>query len=179
VLRRLVPAVVALVVAWVAACLVFFTWSPWETGAPAHADAVIVLSGGRERLPPAMALVRRGVAPVLAISSVSRTKPWAIARRLCASGRYAHARVLCFEARPYSTEGEAKTVERLVREHRWSHIVVVTSRFHVTRAHMLFRRCYDGGLSMVGVPTAWWRLPVEWVSETGKMLVQLTAQRAC
>jgi uncharacterized SAM-binding protein YcdF (DUF218 family) len=179
VLRRLVPAVVVLVLAWVAACLVLLTWSPWETGAPAHADAVIVLSGGRERLPPAMALVRRGVAPVLAISSVSRTKPWAIARRLCNAGRYAHARVLCFDAQPYSTRGEAKTVERLAREHQWSRIVVVTSGFHVTRAHMLFRRCYDGGLWMVGVPFTWWKLPAQWVSETGKMAVQLTAQRSC
>jgi uncharacterized SAM-binding protein YcdF (DUF218 family) len=179
VLRRLALAVVVIVLAWVAACLVFFTSSPWETGAPAHADAVIVLSGGRERLPPAIALVRRGVAPVLAISSVSRTKPWAIARRLCASGHYAHARVLCFDAQPYSTRGEARTVERLVREHRWSRIVVVTSGFHITRSHMLFRRCYDGGLSMVGVPTTWWKLPAQWVSETGKMIVQLTVQRSC
>jgi len=145
----------ALVGIWVVLCLVFFTWSPWQADAPAKADVVVVLSGGRERLPPALALIRRGVAKTLAISSVSRTKPWAIARRLCASGRYAHARVLCFEARPYSTEGEAKTVERLVREHRWSHIVVVTSRFHVTRAHMLFRRCYHGSLSFVGASSTW------------------------
>jgi uncharacterized SAM-binding protein YcdF (DUF218 family) len=174
-----VPAVVVLVLTWVAACLVLFTWSPWETGAPAHADAVVVLSGGRERLPPAMALVRRGVAPVLAISSVSRTKPWVLGRRLCTAGRYAHARVICFDAQPYSTRGEAEAVERLVREHQWSSIVVVTSRFHVTRAHMLFRRCYEGRLSMLGVSSPWWKLPADWVSETGKMIVQLTAQRSC
>jgi uncharacterized SAM-binding protein YcdF (DUF218 family) len=179
VLRRILPAAVVLVLAWLAACLVFFTWSPWETGAPAHADAVIVLSGGRERLPPALSLVRRGVAPVLAISSVSRTRPWVIARRLCAAGRYASATVLCFDAKPYSTQGEARAVERLAREHQWKRVVVVTSRFHVTRAHMLFRRCYDGGISFVGVGYPWWKLPGEWVSETGKMIVQLTVQRGC
>jgi uncharacterized SAM-binding protein YcdF (DUF218 family) len=179
VLRRLVPAVVVLVLAWVAACLALFTSSPWQNGAPAHADAVIVLSGGRERLPPAMALVRRGVAPVLAISSVARTKPWALGRRLCATGRYAHATVLCFDARPYSTEGEAAAVGRLARQRHWSRIVVVTSRFHVTRAHMLFHRCYDGGLWLVGVAYPWWKLPAEWLSETGKMIVQLSVQRGC
>jgi uncharacterized SAM-binding protein YcdF (DUF218 family) len=163
----------------VAACLVLFTWSPWETGAPAHADAVIVLSGGRERLPPAMALVRRGVAPVLAISSVGRTRPWPLGQRLCRRGRYAGAAVICFDAKPYSTQGEARAVERLVRARQWSRIVVVTSRFHVTRAHMLFRRCYDGGLWTVGVPFTWWKLPAQWVSETGKMVVQLTVQRGC
>ena len=178
-LRRLAPAVVVLVLAWVAACLLLFTWSPWETGVPAHADAVVVLSGGRERLPPAMALIRRHVAPVLAISSVERTKPWVLGRRLCRDGRYAGAEVLCFDAHPYSTQGEARAVGRLAREHRWTRVVVVTSGFHVTRAHMLFRRCYDGRLWLVGVPYTWWKLPSEWVSESGKMLVQLIVQRSC
>jgi uncharacterized SAM-binding protein YcdF (DUF218 family) len=179
VLRRIVPVVVVLALAWVAACLVLFTSSPWETGAPAHADAVIVLSGGRERLPPAMALVRRRVAAVLAISNVGRTKRWPLGHRLCRDGRYAGADVLCFDTRPYSTQGEARAVERLAREHQWSRIVVVTSGFHVTRAHMLMRRCYDGRLWIVGVPYTWWKLPGEWVSETGKLIVQLTVQRGC
>jgi uncharacterized SAM-binding protein YcdF (DUF218 family) len=171
--------VVVLVLAWVAACLVLFTWSPWETGAPAHADVVVVLSGAPNRVPEAMRLVRRGVAGVLAVSSPSHSHAHSLARRLCAQGRYAGATVLCFDAAPYSTQGEARTVERLAREHQWTRIVVVTSRFHITRAHMLFRRCYDGALWMVGTGTKWWQLPAEWVSETGKILVQLTVQRSC
>lgn len=177
--RRLVLAVVGLVAAWLVFSFVLFVWSPWAGDAPAHADVVVVLSGEQSRLPPALALVRRGVAPLLAISSIRETPKWRAGRRLCAAHRYAGARVLCFEALPYSTRGEARAIARLARDRGWHRVVIVTSRFHVTRAHMLFRRCYDGGLSMVGVPTAWWRLPVEWVSETGKMLVQLTAQRAC
>jgi uncharacterized SAM-binding protein YcdF (DUF218 family) len=173
---RLVLALVAL---WVAFCLVFFTWSPWAGSAPAHADAIVVLSGGRERLPPALDLVRRGVAPTLAISSVSRTRPWPLADRLCAARRYARARVICFETSPYSTRGEAEEVAHLAFVRHWTRVVVVTSRFHVTRAHMIFRRCYHGALWMVGVPRTWWKLPVEWVSETGKLLYQLTVQRSC
>lgn len=168
-----------LVAIWIALCLVFFTWSPWDARPPAHADAVIVLSGGRERLPPALALIRRGVAPVLAISSVSRTPRWPLGRRVCAQRTYARAKVLCFDAHPYSTQGEAETVGRLARAHRWARIVVVTSRFHVSRARMLFRRCYDGGLAMVGVRSTWWKLPLDWADETGKLIVQLTVQRGC
>jgi uncharacterized SAM-binding protein YcdF (DUF218 family) len=167
------------VAAWIVLCLVFFTWSPWLSGPPEHADAVVVLSGGRERLPPAMALVRRGVAPVLAISSVTHTRPWPLGERLCRARRYAGARVLCFEARPYSTRGEAEAVERLARARGWTRVVVVTSRFHVTRAHMLFRRCYDGRLWMEGVSSTWWKLPLDWADETGKLVYQLTVQRAC
>ena len=178
-LRRLVVAASVLVVAWVAACLALFTWSPWAAEAPAHADAVVVLSGGRERLPPALVLVARGVAPVLAISSVPRTHPWPLATRLCRAGRYRGASVLCFDAQPYSTRGEAETVERLARRHRWTRVVVVTSRFHVTRAHMLFHRCFDGRLSFVGVGSTWWKLPADWVDETAKLVYQLTAERSC
>lgn len=168
-----------LVLGWVGLSLVFFTWSPWETGAPPHADVVVVLSGGRERLPPALALIRRGVAKTLAISSVSRTRPWPLGRRLCAARHYAGATVLCFAAHPYSTRGEAEAVGRLAFVHHWSRVVVVTSRFHVTRAHMLFRRCLRGRLWMVSVRSRWWRLPLDWASETSKLLYQVTIQRTC
>jgi uncharacterized SAM-binding protein YcdF (DUF218 family) len=177
--RRLLVAVLALIAAWLVLCLVLFVWSPWLDGAPAHADAVVVLSGEQSRLPPALALVRRGVAPVLAISSVRETPRWAAARRLCEAHRYESARVVCFEAVPYSTRGEARTVARLAREHDWREVVVVTSRFHVTRAHMLFRRCYHGGLAFVGARSQWWKLPLDWARETAKLAVQLTVERGC
>jgi uncharacterized SAM-binding protein YcdF (DUF218 family) len=179
VLRRLALVVLGLVAAWLVASLVLFVWPPAESTAPAHADAVVVLSGERARLKPALALVRRGVAPVLAISSVQETPTWTEARRLCAARRYAGARVVCFLAVPYSTRGEARAVERLARERGWNSVVVVTSTFHVTRAHMLFRRCFRGPLSFVGSPSPWWRLPADWASETGKLAVQLTVERGC
>jgi uncharacterized SAM-binding protein YcdF (DUF218 family) len=142
---------------------------------------VIVLSGGlNSRLDPALELMRRGVAPVLAISGAFHGSRWRKARRLCTGGygplRF---RVLCFEPKPFSTQGEARAIDRLARQHRWTGIVAVTSTFHVTRAHLLIRRCYDGGLWMKGTHTPWWRFPADWVSETGKLVVQLIYQRGC
>jgi uncharacterized SAM-binding protein YcdF (DUF218 family) len=179
VLRRVLLVLAVLVAAWLAACMVLFVWPPAETGAPAHADAVVVLSGSTARLPPAEQLIQDGVAPVLALSSVAATPNWKAARRLCRAGRYAGARVLCFEASPYSTRGEAETVARIARSRGWRSLVVVSSTFHLTRASMLFRRCYDGRLWFVGAPKTWWRLPQEWASETGKLLVQTTFERGC
>jgi uncharacterized SAM-binding protein YcdF (DUF218 family) len=179
VLRWVLFVAAALVAAWLVACLVLFVWPPAESNPPGHADAVIVLSGDKKRLPPALDLVRKGVAPVLAISTVERTKHWAAARRLCAAGRYAGARVLCFDAVPFSTQGEARTVARLARERGWRSIVVVTSTFHVTRATMLFHRCFHGDVDTVGTGSTWWKLPEEWAFETGKLLVQLTVRRSC
>ena len=178
-IRRLLAVPAVLIVAWLVVCAVFFVW-PRGTGAPAHADAVVVLSGARNnRLDPALRLIRRGVAPVLVISGAAQDPHWHTARALCRAGHVARARVICFEPRPFSTRGEARAVGALARTHGWNEVVVVTSTFHVTRARMLFHRCYPGRLWLVGTPTTWWRLPEEWAFETGKLAVQLTAERGC
>jgi uncharacterized SAM-binding protein YcdF (DUF218 family) len=179
--RRLLLVVAALVVAWLVACLVLFVW-PWaEASHPARSDAVVVLSGGENRrLDPALRLVERGVAPVLAISGAFLDPKWRKAHRLCRGEEGpTRFRVLCFTPRPYSTRGEARAIAGLARARGWDHVVVVTSTFHLTRAQMLIARCYRGGLSLVGTSSPWWKLPEEWASETGKLLVQLTVERTC
>jgi uncharacterized SAM-binding protein YcdF (DUF218 family) len=180
VIRRALLVLALLVGAWLVLSAVLFVW-PWAASSPQQADAVVVLAGARnERLDPALALMRKRVAPVLVISSAARDPKWRKARRLCAAPADAYAfRVVCFEAVPYSTQGEARAIGRLARANRWTRVAVVTSTFHVTRARMLIERCYHGGLSMVGTASPWWRLPEEWASETGKLLVQLTVRRGC
>jgi uncharacterized SAM-binding protein YcdF (DUF218 family) len=181
VLRRLLLALAILVVAWVALCLVLFTWPPAADDPPEHADAVVVLSGGlNARLDPALALMRRRVAPVLAISGARHDPKWKKARRLCSGlegpTRY---RVICFEPTPYSTRGESRAIAQLAARHGWTRVVVVTSTFHVTRAKLLIGRCYHGRLWLVGTSSPLLRQPQEWATETGKLLVQLIAQRGC
>jgi uncharacterized SAM-binding protein YcdF (DUF218 family) len=180
VIRRVLIVLAALVAIWLAACAVLFVW-PSAASSPGSADAIVVLSGGRNsRLDPALALMRRGVAPILVISSPSQDRKWKTARRLCSAHHTAGVpRILCFEAHPYSTRGEARAIAAVARAHDWTHVVVVTSTYHVTRARMLVRRCYDGAVSMVGTSSTWWKLPEEWASETGKLAVQLTAERGC
>ena len=178
-IRRLLLVLALLVGAWLALCAVFFVW-PRVAAPPAHVDAVVVLSGARNnRLDPALDLIRRGLAPVLVISGAAADPRWLRARALCRAGHVDGAHVICFEPRPFSTRGEARAVGALARRHRWNRIVVVSSTFHLTRAQMLFRRCYPGRLWLVGTPTTWWRLPEEWAFETGKLAVQLTTERGC
>jgi uncharacterized SAM-binding protein YcdF (DUF218 family) len=179
--RRLLTAFAMVVGLWLVAVAILFVWPTANESPPAHADAVVVLAGGgNHRLDPALKLVQRGVAPVLAISSAFKDPKWRKAHRLC-RGEDGPTRfhVLCFLAVPYSTRGEARTVARLAREHGWQRIVVVTSTYHVTRARMLFRRCYHGQLWTVGTSSPWPYLPEEWVSETGKLTVQALAERSC
>ncbi len=108
------------------------------TGVPAHADAVVVLAGGRgERLARAQALMAHDVAPTIAISNG-------------ACGARRPYRMICFRPEPQTTRGEAEAIRRLARANNWRRIVVVTSRYHVARARILVRRCYSGHTSFVG-----------------------------
>src|SRR4051812_389360 len=47
VLRRLLLGLIALVAAWLVACLVLFVWPSAESSPPKRADVVVVLSGDR------------------------------------------------------------------------------------------------------------------------------------
>ncbi|MCW2976360.1 MAG: hypothetical protein JWM06_1641 [Actinomycetia bacterium] len=124
--------------------------------------------------------MERHVAPLLVISSPAQDPKWRTAQRMCRARPHAYPfRVLCFEAKPYSTQGEARGIARLARTYHWKQVAVVTSTYHDTRAGMVVRRCYHGGLAMVGTSSTWWKLPEEWASETGKLLVQLTLRRGC
>jgi hypothetical protein len=166
---------------WLVASAVLFVWPQANDAPPAHADAVVVLSGGRNsRLDPALKLMASGIAPVLAISSPFRDPRWTTAIRLC-DGKTPHPgfKVICFQAVPYSTRGEAETVARLARHDGWHRLVVVTSTYHVTRARMLFRRCYHEKLWTVGTSSPTLRLPEEWASETAKLVVQTVFERGC
>jgi uncharacterized SAM-binding protein YcdF (DUF218 family) len=135
------------VLAWAVLAAVLFLWPPRHV--PQHADAVIVLAGARgPRLTRGLALARRGVAPVLVVSD-AWSPTWVEANRLCA-GRPAPAPVLCFHPVPYSTRGEARSVARLAANHHWTSVLVVTSRYHIARAGILFDRCFGGAVYTEG-----------------------------
>src|SRR5262245_23165436 len=96
VLLRVLLVLAGLVAAWLVFCAIFFVWP--RDGAPAKADAVVVLAGGlNSRLDPALELMKARVAPVLAISSAFHDTKWKKARKLC-RGQLGPTRyeVVCF-----------------------------------------------------------------------------------
>jgi uncharacterized SAM-binding protein YcdF (DUF218 family) len=143
---------------------------------PRRADVVVVLSGSHDRLPEGLELMRRGVAPVLVISD-GAVPGWAAANRLCRGG--AKFRVVCFHPKPYSTRGEARFVAALMHRRGWKRVVVVTSRYHVLRARMDFRRCVDGDVDAVGASTSLGRWVAGIVQEWPKLAYALTLGRSC
>jgi uncharacterized SAM-binding protein YcdF (DUF218 family) len=176
--RRLILALLALfLAAWIAGSIVLFLLPDEQT--PARADAVVVLSGTRgTRLAKALELMKKGIAPVLVISNDPET-PVREAIHLCRRGRGPTYRVVCFEPHPDSTRGEARAVGRLAASRGWKSIVLVTSHFHVTRARMLFRRCYGGTIDAVGASYPAWSVPKVVVSEWAKLVYALVFARGC
>ena len=165
-----------LLVAWIVAT-VRLVFVPTEDDV-GKADAVVVLAGSKhERLDRGLELVRDGVAPVLVISDgFDPHQPRA--NRLCREGGESFT-VVCFTPDPDSTRGEARSTAELARKNGWQRVLVVTSRFHVTRARMLFDRCLDADVDAVGVDYPWTSVPLAVVGEWAKLGLSSTVTRGC
>ena len=110
-----------------------------------QADAVVLLSGDGARLPGALELMERKIAPTLVFVGEPDTLPVV---DLC--GHPQPFEVICLRPSPDSTRAEARATGELVRARGWNTMVVVTSRFHATRARLLFRRCSGVTVEAVG-----------------------------
>ena len=165
-----------LVLGWAIASAVLFVWPARHT--LPRADAALVLAGGRgPRLERGLELVRQGVAPVLVVSD-GWSATWPEANRLCA-GRRAPVPIVCFHPVPYRTYGEARAFARLAEQRGWRSVILVSSRYHLLRARMLFGRCYDGEIGTAASPGSLSSRILSAPIETAKMGYALLVKRDC
>jgi uncharacterized SAM-binding protein YcdF (DUF218 family) len=174
--RRLLWGVIALVpLQYVAGAVLFLAYP--DGALPRKADAVVVLAGSESRLPVALDLMEQRVAPELLVSDDTPSDDHA-RERFCAAAHHPFP-VTCRRPDPFSTRGEARMTAELAGARGWDTIVVVTSRFHLFRSRILFRRCTDAGVILRGSPEPWYlmlkQVPLEWV----KLVVAETARRGC
>jgi uncharacterized SAM-binding protein YcdF (DUF218 family) len=170
-LRRISLALLVILAALIGAGLWLFYFV--GTDPPYPADAIVVLSGNPGRPATGIELQKEGVAPELVLSVIPPLQK-KIAK-LCSSGRA----VICFHAKPESTVGEARTFAQLARRRGWHSAVIVSSRFHLRRARLLFARCTDAKLQVASARTTWSDYGRNIPLEIGKFLDQLTLNRAC
>ncbi len=148
---------------------VLFVWP--STNAPRHSNAIVVLGGSGYRVRKGLALARAGYAPNLVISVThlaSCPPPPPVAK------------IFCFVPDPLTTQGEARAVAKIAREHHWRQIIVVTSVPQTTRARIRLNRCYHGTylfdpVSPGGLRAWMYSVVYEW----GALFKALIFQRGC
>jgi uncharacterized SAM-binding protein YcdF (DUF218 family) len=116
------------------------TRSPIDELAPAN--AVLVLAGqhhGREEFGIELAKLV-GAGTVLLSDAYQAEDP--VMRTLCSSS-HSTVKVVCFRPKPATTRGEAQYARQLAMRYGWSRIVVVTWRYHLPRAPLVFAQCYS------------------------------------
>lgn len=128
-----------------------------------HADAIIVLGGdhdGREDY--GLSLARDGWAPTVVFSNPYESDD-AVMQRVCRNA--GDVEVICRRPSPLTTRGEADMMRQVARERGWRKIIVVSWRYHLPRARLIFRQCFSDrpdSTVMVAVPRPYRYSLVEW-----------------
>ena len=135
-------------------------------GPETRADAIVVLTGGEERLADALGLLERGMGRRLLVSGVNPQTS-----RAALAGRQPGAAALfacCVDLDRDATDtiGNAAETAEWVAEQRFGSLVVVTSAYHVPRAMAELGRAMPG-VDLVAWPVwtdslplgRWWQKP--------------------
>lgn len=145
--RFLVPALA--VVAATGACLLAVL--AWTVNAPrsdagGKTDVLLVLGPSTPaRLSVAEDLMSRAEADVMVVSAHPSDTLWEVPKPCRGGMPYP---VYCFDPSPATTQGEARSVAQLMREHGWSSVRALTYTPHVERARILLERCIAGEVKM-------------------------------
>jgi uncharacterized SAM-binding protein YcdF (DUF218 family) len=143
--RRIVHALLLVLVAWLAGFLAFAAAIPATVRDPERpVDAIVVLTGGDSRLAEGFALLDQGLAKKMLISGVSNGVDMpALLQTLDGSAQPNQAVVDCcvtlgYDAR--STEGNARESLRWLGENKFTTIRLVTANYHMNRSLLEFHR---------------------------------------
>ena len=144
--NSVIGSLVGVLVLWVTMILVVLV-NPSLSDPPTDADAIVILGPALDdRLNTAIQLAHQLHITQLAIS-VGDT-PEQIDSGYCAEPP-AGVHVTCFVPNPYTTRGEAQEIQKLAGGKGWANVIVITSRWHISRAHYLVSRCFGGTIQMV------------------------------
>lgn len=156
-----------LAMAWAVGFLWFVATLPQSVADPATAtDAVVVLTGGSERLDTGMRLVEAGLAHRLFISGVHKDVDVGDVLRLVKGRHDDLADSLVLGHAADDTVGNAIETARWMRDEKVGSIRLVTGAYHMPRALVEFRRAVPDAtiLPHPVFPDAvksqeWWRWP--------------------
>ena len=156
--------VIVLLVAYFAGFVAFVAALPGSAPAEVHADAVVTLTGGEDRLDQAVTLLERGVGRRLLITGVHPFMTKERLRRLVHGGRrFDCCADLGFTAT--NTHGNAMETAAWARSHGYRSLVIVTANYHMPRSLTEFSAAMPG-ITLVPYPVPeilsdrkWWLDP--------------------
>ena len=144
----------------------FVTTLPQAHEATVHADGIVALTGGTERLDAATALFESGVGKRLLITGVHSTTTKLALKNLVHGGqRFDCCADLGFQAT--NTRGNATEAAQWAHEHGYRSLIVVTAAYHMPRsmtefsAQMPHEKLIPYPVESANIDVhSWWRNPV-------------------
>jgi len=148
-----------------------FVWP--AQGMPARVSAIVMLAGPGNRLPLALQLAREHRAPMLVISQGQHGYGGPC------PPRPPGVQLICFKPVPGNTRGETEFAGQLAKQYHWRSVVLVVARQQDTRARIMMRRCFGGGVYVMAgsLPLSSW--PYQIAYEWGALFKALVLYRNC
>jgi len=169
--RAVLIALAAVIVIVSAATARLFVWP--DQGMPAQVSAIVMLDSPGNTVSGALRVARQHRARFLVISLGTPLSSYRCPAPL------PRVKLICFNPRPATTQGEAEFVGRLARKYHWRSIAVVTITPQASRARLRVARCFAGPVYVVTTPIALTSWPYEIAYEWSAMFKALVLQRRC
>jgi uncharacterized SAM-binding protein YcdF (DUF218 family) len=169
--RRASIAALVLVAVFAVATARLLVWP--AQGMPPRVDAIIMLAGPGDRLSVATELAREHKAATLVVS-----QGWEGYGGPCPAA-ITGVKLICFDANPGNTRGEAEFASHLTKQYHWHSVVLVTTPAQDTRARIMMRRCYGGSIYVVTASLPWNDWPYQIAYGWGALFKAVALQRAC
>ncbi|WP_374444717.1 YdcF family protein [Stella sp.] len=139
--RRLLWAGLAVALALVAGFVWFAESIPWSTPADdTPTDAIVVLTGGPDRIPEGAALLVRGLAQKLFVSGVHPDVDLPVMLRNAGVGETGRADRIVLGHAAADTRGNAVETARWMAQEGFRSLRLVTANYHLWRAERELRR---------------------------------------
>jgi uncharacterized SAM-binding protein YcdF (DUF218 family) len=113
----------------------FFIWTLNRPSVTSQYDALVVFAGSSNRIQSTYELARQGAAPVLIISPASRRIINYYEKRFGPPGKATYI----IEEQADTTFANALHVARLIRTHRLTSVLLITSDYHMPRSYFLLK----------------------------------------
>ncbi len=140
ILRAGAVGLAIVVSAWLGGFAWFLYFASREIPPPPHVDAIVVLTGGPDRVEVALRLLASGEADRLLVSGAGEKTDFADLARFAGIDPAPLEQQVTLGHSAHSTRGNALETASWARDQRVSTLLVVTSWFHLPRALVELRR---------------------------------------